>query len=133
MKLAYTAVFTPYEDGTGGYTVKFPDLEGCVAGGDDLTEALFMAEDAASGWILGELEDGHTPPAPTEINLVPAQDGQFKSLIALDMDAYAAKYGSNAVKKTLTIPAWMNTFVEAHHISCSKILQDSIERLAKAQ
>ena len=133
MKLAYTAVFTPYEDGSGGFTVRFPDLQGCVAGGDDLTEALFMAEDAASGWILGELEEGNTPPKATEINTVPVQGEQFKSLIALDMDAYAAKYGNNAVKKTLTIPAWMNTFVETHNISCSKILQESIDRLVSAQ
>ena len=133
MKLAYTAVFTPYEDGSGGFTVRFPDLQGCVTGGDNLTEALFMAEDAASGWILGELEDGSTPPKATDISMVPVQEGQFKSLIALDMDAYAAKYGNNAVKKTLTIPAWMNTFVETHNISCSKILQESIDRLVKAQ
>ena len=132
MKLAYVAVFTPYEDGTGGYTVEFPDLPGCVTGGDDLTEALFMAEDVASGWILGELEEGNKPPESSGIDAVPAKAGQFKSLIALDMDAYAEKYGEKAVKKTLTIPAWMNTFVENHHISCSKLLQDSISRMARS-
>ena len=36
MKLVYPAVFTPYEDGTGGYVVEFPDLPGCVTGGDDI-------------------------------------------------------------------------------------------------
>ena len=132
MKLAYVAVFEPYEDGTGGFTVEFPDLPGCVTGGDDLTEALFMAEDAASGWILGELEEGNTPPKASDIREIPVESGQFKSFIALDMDAYAEKYGEKAVKKTLTIPAWMNTFVENHHISCSKILQDSINQLAQA-
>lgn len=132
MKLAYVAVFTPYEDGTGGFTVEFPDLPGCVTGGDDLTEALFMAEDVASGWILGELEAGNKPPAPSGIDAVPAQSGQFKSLIALDMDAYAEKYGEKAVKKTLTIPAWMNTFAESRHLSCSRLLQDAISELARA-
>ena len=52
MKLVYPAIFTPYEDGTGGYAVEFPDLPGCVTGGDDMAEAIFMAEDAASGWVL---------------------------------------------------------------------------------
>ena len=133
MKLVYPAVFTPYEDGSGGYAVEFPDLPGCVTGGDDMAEAVFMAEDAASGWVLTELEDGKAAPKATEIRDVTHGVDQFVSLIALDMDAYAAKYGSNAVKKTLTIPAWLNTFVEQNGISCSKVLQDALSKMAQAR
>lgn len=133
MKLVYPAVFTPYEDGSDGYAVEFPDLPGCVTGGDDMAEAVFMAEDAASGWVLTELEDGKAAPKATEIGNVTHGADQFVSLIALDMDAYAAKYGSNAVKKTLTIPAWLNTFVEQNGISCSKVLQDALSKMAQAR
>lgn len=133
MKLVYPAVFTPYEDGSGGYAVEFPDLPGCVTGGDDMAEAVFMAEDAASGWVLTELEDGKAAPKATEIRDVTHGVDQFVSLIALDMDAYAAKYGSNAVKKTLTIPAWLNTFVEQNGISCSKVLQEALGKMAQAR
>ena len=133
MKLVYPAVFTSYEDGTGGYAVEFPNLPGCVTGGDDMAEAVFMAEDAASGWILDELESGEKVPQATSINDVKTESGQFVSLIALDMDAYAAKYGSNAVKKTLTIPAWLNTYVEQNGISCSKVLQDALSKMAQAR
>ena len=132
MKLVYPAVFTPYDDGTDGYVVEFPDLPGCVTGGDDMAEALFMAEDAASGWVLGELEDGKRAPEATELKKVKTEDGQFVSLVALDMDAYAAKYGNKAVKKTLTIPAWLNTFVEQNGISCSKVLQDALSKMSQA-
>lgn len=131
MKLVYPALFTPYEDNTGGYVVEFPDLPGCVTGGDDMAEALFMAEDAASGWVLTELEDGKPVPKTTALQDIKAEPGQFVSLVALDMDAYAAKYGNNAVKKTLTIPAWLNTFVEQHGISCSKVLQDALSKMAQ--
>lgn len=133
MKLVYPAVFTPYEDESGGYAVEFPDLPGCVTGGDDMAEAVFMAEDAASGWVLTELEDGKAAPKATEIRDVAHGADQFVSLIALDMDAYAAKYGSNAVKKTLTIPAWLNTFVEQNGISCSKVLQEALGKMAQAR
>ena len=126
-------VFTPYEDESGGYAVEFPDLTGCVTGGDSMAEAVFMAEDAASGWVLTELEDGNKAPEATAINEVATEEGQFVSLIALDMDAYAAKYGSNAVKKTLTIPAWLNTFVEQNGISCSKVLQDALSKMAQVR
>ena len=133
MKLVYPAILTPYEDGTGGYAVEFPDLPGCVTGGDNMADAMFMAEDAASGWVLTELEDGKKAPEATAINKVKTEPGQFVSLVALDMDAYAAKYGNNAVKKTLTIPAWLNTFVEQNGISCSRVLQDALSKMAQAR
>lgn len=52
MKLAYPAIFIPFEDGDDGYTVEFPDLPGCVTEGYSMADALFMAEDAASGWVF---------------------------------------------------------------------------------
>ena len=133
MKLVYPAVFTPYEDGTGGYVVEFPDLQGCTTGGDNMADALFMAEDAASGWVLTELEDGKPAPKATSLQEIKTDAGQFTSLVALDMDTYAAKYGKNAVKKTLTIPAWLNTFVEQNGISCSKVLQDALGKMAQGK
>ena len=104
-----------------------------MTGGDDLAEAIFMAEDAASGWVLTELEEGKKAPEATKVNDVVAQGNAMVNLVALDMDAYAAKYGSNAVKKTLTIPAWLNTFVEENGISCSKVLQEALGRMAQAK
>jgi predicted RNase H-like HicB family nuclease len=126
VKLVYPAVFTPYGDESGGYAVEFPDLPGCVTGGDNMAEAIFMAEDAASGWVLTELEDGKQAPKASEFSAVMIEPGQLVNMVALDMDAYAAKYGSRAVKKTLTIPAWLNTFAEDHNISCSAVLQDAL-------
>ena len=133
MKLVYPAIFTPYEDGTGGYVVEFPDLPGCVTEGDDMAEALFMAEDAASGWVLTELEDGQKAPEASEYSRIDTKEGQLISLVALDMESYAAKYGSKAVKKTLTIPAWLNTFVEQNGISCSKVLQEALGKMAQSR
>ncbi|MDR0504109.1 MAG: type II toxin-antitoxin system HicB family antitoxin [Treponema sp.] len=54
MRFTYPAIF--YE-GEGGFTVEVPDLPGCVSGGDTLAEAILMGTDAASGWVLTELED----------------------------------------------------------------------------
>lgn len=133
MKLVYPALFTPYEDGTGGYTVEFPDLPGCVTGGDDMAEALFMAEDAASGWILTELEEGKKAPSASEYKDIESEAEQIVSLVMLDMESYAAKYGKRAVKKTLTIPAWLNTYAEENNISCSKVLQEALSKMAQSE
>ena len=109
-----------------------PDLPGCVSGGDSLASAIAMGEDAASGWILGELEDGNEVPPASDIKDIhpdPEIGDGFVSLLSLDMDAYAAKYGSKSVRKNLTIPAWLNTFAEAEQLNISKVLQDALTTL----
>ncbi|MCL2181389.1 MAG: type II toxin-antitoxin system HicB family antitoxin [Treponema sp.] len=123
MQLTYPAIF--YE-GEGGFAVEVPDLPGCVSGGDTLAEAIIMGTDAASGWVLTELEDGKPAPAASPIKKIKPEAGGFVSMLVLDMDAYAEKYGNKAVRKNLTIPAWLNTYAESKHINFSKVLQDSL-------
>ena len=131
MNLVYPAVFYPCEVNPG-LTVIVPDLPGCISEGDSLTNAIAMGEDAASGWILGELEDGNEVPPASDIKDIhpdPEIGEGFVSLLSLDMDAYAAKYGNKFVRKNLTIPAWLNTFAEAEQLNISKVLQDALTAL----
>jgi predicted RNase H-like HicB family nuclease len=123
MKLTYPAIF--YKDDSG-YAVVVPDLPGCVSGGNTLAEAIIMGTDAAAGWVLDELEDGKPIPKTSLPEAIRPESGGFISVLVLDMDAYAEKYGNKAVRKNLTIPAWLNTFAEANHINFSKVLQDSL-------
>ena len=129
MKLTYPACFYPCEKKIGGYTVEVPDLPGCVTEGDSLADAILMAIDAASGWVLDELEDGKPAPAASPLEKIVPDEGGFVSMIALDMDSYAEKYGSKAVRKNLTIPAWLNTFAEQSHINFSQVLQEALTEL----
>lgn len=131
MKLVYPAIFSPWEDGKG-YTVEVPDLPGCVTEGDSLAEAIFMGEDAASGWVLDELEEGRPAPDASAMEDIRPEKGSFVSLLSLDMDAYAEKYGNAAVRKNCTIPAWLNTFAEAKHVNFSKVLTDGLTQLYQA-
>jgi predicted RNase H-like HicB family nuclease len=123
MRLTYPAVF--YE-GEGGFSVEVPDLPGCVSGGPTLAEAILMGTDAASGWVLTELEDGKPVPKASPIKKIRPVAGGFVSMLVLDMDVYAEKYGNKAVRKNLTIPAWLNTYAESKNINFSQILQDSL-------
>lgn len=129
MKLTYPACFYPCENKKGGYTVEVPDLPGCVSEGSSLAEAIIMATDAASGWVLDELEDGNQVPQASEIEKMTPDEGGFVSMLVLDMDSYTEKYGSKAVRKNLTIPAWLNTFAEANQINFSQILQESLTEI----
>ena len=128
MKLVYPACF--YQDAeTGNYTVEVPDLPGCVSGGPTIAEAILMAEDAACGWVLDELEDGNSVPSASTIDAIQPDSPGFVSLLALDMDSYAEKYGSKAVRKNLTIPAWLNTFAEKHQVNFSQVLTDALTNM----
>ena len=128
MKLIYPACFYPCEE-KKGYTVIVPDLPGCVSEGDSLADAILMGTDAACGWLLDELEDGNPLPKPTDNHSVSVEDDGIVSLLVLDIDSYAEKYGKNAIRKNLTIPAYMNTFVETHGLSLSQITQDAISNM----
>lgn len=128
LKLVYPACFYPQEE--GGYTVVVPDLQGCVTEGSDMAEAIEMAIDAASGWALDCLEEGEAVPKPSNPKDIELEyDDGFVNFIVLDMDAYAEKYGDKAVRKNLTIPAWLNTIAEKENVNFSNVLQNALMEL----
>ncbi|MEA5004712.1 MAG: type II toxin-antitoxin system HicB family antitoxin [Christensenella sp.] len=125
-KSVYPAVFYPWEGGNG-FTVEIPDLPGCVSEGESLPEAIEMAQDAASGWILGELEDGNDVPEASNLkDITVDEDGGFKQYLVLDIADYARKHGKKTVKKNLTIPAWLATRAQERNINFSQVLQDAL-------
>ena len=94
--LIYPACFYPCENQNGAYTVTVPDLPGCVTEGDTLEQAIEMAVDAASGWVLDEWEDNDPIPKASSIeDITPDSEDGFVNLLVLDIDAYAEKNGVN--------------------------------------
>ena len=130
MKLIYPAVFYPFSDGSGGQGGEFPDLPGCVTEGKNLEDAFENATDAASGWVLDELEEGNVVPKSSDYDSVERREGGQVSMVLLDMDAYAERYGEKAVRKNVTIPAWLNSYAEKQKINFSQVLQEAL--LARA-
>ena len=124
MKYVYPAILSPDPD--GGYTVDFPDLLGCVTEGDTLAEALSMAADAMAGWLYSAQRHGDEIPVPTDIESVPHEVGDSVTLVMADVEAYRRSVESFAVKKTLSIPSWLNVQAEAANINFSQLLQESL-------
>ena len=125
LKLIYPACFYP---NGGGYTVAVPDLPGCITEGKNLAEAVEMAVDAASGWILDNIEDGGSiPEATTDISKLSLEypDG-IVNFILLDMEDYAEKHSEKAVRKNCTIPAWLSMAAEKRNINFSSVLQNAL-------
>ncbi len=126
MRYAYPAVFVPLDD--GGYYVKIPDLPGCQTEGEDLADAIFMAEDAASMWLWDAENRKEQIPVPSQALQV--QPPEFVNYVYADTDEYRRKNDSRAVKKTLSIPNWLNVQAEQAGVNFSQVLQDALkERL----
>lgn len=121
-RYTYPAVFTPEED--GGYSVIFPDLEGCYTEGEDLTDAIYMAEDALALILYGYEKDNRT--IPNSSQSIGLEEGQFINYIACDTMEYRKMYSNKAVKKTLTIPEWLNEEATAIGINFSQVLQEAL-------
>ena len=117
-KLIYPGVFHK-EDGT--YWVEFPDLEGCQSFGDTLEEVHENAKEALAAYLVTLLEQKREINAPTDIlDIVIPQDA-FVSLVDADLIKK-----SQAVKKTLTIPSWLNDIAETKKVNFSQTLQRAL-------
>ena len=121
MKLTYPAVFH-HED--GAYWVEFPDLPGCNSFGDTAEETFRSAQEALEGYALTLLESGEKLPSPSDISEIKTDGTTFTSFVQTDLSAYLNN--SKAVKKTLTIPEWLNKQAVASGINFSKVLQDAL-------
>lgn len=124
-KYVYPAVFTQEED--GGYSIRFPDIPGCYTSGTSLEDGVFMANDALC-LMLYDMEEREIdiPPA-SDIGKVETEKDEFVTLVACDTVEYRKFFNNRAVKKTLTIPAWLNTLAEREDINFSSVLQKALK------
>ncbi|MTK07325.1 MAG: type II toxin-antitoxin system HicB family antitoxin [Hungatella sp.] len=122
-RMFYPAIFQPEE---GGFSIYFPDVEGCITQGDSMSESYEMAFDAL-GNILSYLEEsGKEIPNPSEPQEIQLVKDQFLVGIEFNMLEYKKKNDSRAVKKTLTIPSWLNELAIRQNINFSQVLQEAL-------
>ena len=122
MRYVYPAVFTPEENGQ--FSVNFPDLESCYTCGDDLVDALYMAEDVLAMTLVSY--ENNSTPIPTPSKKLSLEDGEFQNFIVCDTDSYRKQNMNRAIKKTLTIPEWLNEKALAQGINFSQVLQEAL-------
>lgn len=128
MKGVYAAVFSPKENGNG-YYCSVPDLPGCITTGRDVAECLELIEDAANVWLLDIENDGRTVPTATPIADVSHEPGDIVTLVAVDTDRYRRETDTRAVRKNVSLPAWMAYQAEQRGINCSQLLQDALRQV----
>lgn len=130
----YPACFYKEEN---GYSVIFPDLNYLATCGDDMDEAMKMAIDCLAGFLFLEKKEGHHIPSPSDMKSINspkiAKELDFKyeecfvNMVSVDVEAYAKLNFEKSVKKTLTIPAWLNTKAIENNINFSAVLQEALK------
>lgn len=129
-KYAYPAIFTREEQ---GYSVRFPDIEGCYTCGATIPEAIEMAQDALCLMLYDREEDGDPIPPPSDQKAIQDGTDALVSLVLCDTTEYRKYFDDRTVKKTLTIPNWLNTLAERSGVNFSAVLQDALKARLEIQ
>ena len=120
MKFIYPAII---HDDSDGLWAEFPDLEYTSSTGSTLTELITNAQEAMELYILGALEDGQSLPSASSVRNLPITESTYPTLVQTDIDL--AK-NSKSIKKTLTIPAWLNERALEKGVNFSQLLQEAL-------
>ena len=130
MKYVYPAVFTFHKTDENFlnvvYLVEFPDLDGCYTFGETLEKAYEMAEDVLNLTLWDLEEEKAEVPVPTNLKDIKCDENSFASFVIADTLTYRKLHDTKAVKKTLSIPEWLNEAAIRENINFSQVLQEAL-------
>ena len=123
-RLFYPALFHKAEE--GGFWISFPDIPECLTQGDNMEDAYNMAIEAL-GLSLSDMKKNNIPfPTPSSVDNITVDSDAILVVIEFDLLAYNKRHNSKSVKKTLTIPEWLNEEAVLLNINFSQVLQDAL-------
>lgn len=123
MKYLYTAIISP---DAGRFIARVPDLPGCVTSGRSVEEAIDMATNSASGWLVVAEDEGIPINPPTPQADVRHEQGDILTLIRIDTIKYRAATDNRAVRKNVSLPAWLAKLADQNGVNCSQVLQEGL-------
>lgn len=135
MLTVYPACF--YEEDDGNYSVIFPDLNHLTTCGDTLQQAIEMAVDCLAGYLYTAKLEKESIPFPSQLKDINIDSeyndykNAFVNMVAVDVEEYAKKHFEKSVKKTLTIPSWLNDIAVENNINFSQVLQNALKEQLK--
>lgn len=126
--MIYTARIAATEDGEG-YAARVPDVPGCVTTGRTLAETLDNVRDALSGCLCVLEDEGVPLPEPRTPDAFAPEPGVSNVLVDVDTVRYRMMTDTRAVRKNVSLPAWMAAMADARGVNCSQVLQDALRAL----
>lgn len=123
MTYRYTCILVPISE---GYQATVPDLPGVLTFGATVDEAIDMAQDALSMALLTMEDEGLAMPKPSPVENHVAQSQGVIVLLTVDTLRYRMQTDTKAVRKNVSMPAWMSSLADRHGINCSQVLQEAL-------
>lgn len=114
----YPAIF--HENKDASFTITFPDLPGCISEGKNIANAMYMAQSALSQWMEYTTDKNLEIPSPSKLQSIEVETGEFVNLIRAEVK------DGRAVRRTVSIPKWMDDKVTEAGLSLSRVLQDAL-------
>lgn len=128
MRKAYKIILIPEENEAHGYTVYIPDFD-TYTEGDGIADAIYMARDAIGLMGITMQDSGEDIPEP-ETAKYEAAAGETETYVDVDFNEYRKRHDNKKIKKTLSIPSWLNAAAESENINFSRVLEEALcERL----
>lgn len=123
MAMIYPALLE-VRDG-GKYVARVPDVPGCVTSGRTIEEVFENIRDALAGCLCVLEDEDESLPTPSDPATV-ARDDATVILVDVDLLRYREETDTRAVRKNVSMPAWMATMADKHNLNCSQLLQKAI-------
>lgn len=127
---SYIAILTLDPDGV---SIEFPDLPGCLSCAETYEEAYENAKEALALHLYGMEQSNEAIPTPSKLEEIKREENQYPALIKVNMSLERAKIENVTVKKTVTLPSYMNIWGEEHHINFSGLLQEQIRSMMQEE
>lgn len=118
------------------YSVIFPDLNDLATCGSDMKEAMTAAVDCLAGYLYCAEQEGEELSPPSDMASIDLKkiaeeldisaEGAFINIVSVDVSAYAKEHFERAVKKTLTIPSWLNKAALEQNVNFSFVLKEAL-------
>ena len=123
MLYTYTAIITESE---GTFYAKVPDISGCITTAGSLSEAISLITDALNLSLVVLEDEDIEPPHPTPQPEIVHGDNDILTVIHADTIQYRSATDTKAVRKNVSLPAWLANLADKRGINCSKVLQDAL-------
>lgn len=114
----YPAIFHSNDDGS--FTITYPDLPGCISEGKSLGNAMRMAQSALTQWIEYLTDKKSAVPTASNLKDIRIEAEEFVNLICVEIR------DNRAVRRTVSIPKWMDDEVTESGLSLSRVLQEAL-------
>lgn len=123
MLYTYTAVIT---ESNGTFYAKVPDISGCITTGTTLSETIELITDALNACLVVLEDENIQPQTPTPQSNIKHDVNDILTIIQADTILYRSQTDTKAVRKNVSLPAWMSNLADKRGINCSKVLQDAL-------